>query len=76
MGSALRFVTYAVLAPFAPIVRLALLFFAFLGFFACVLYRLLLHDPRFPLGPMVAMSVGMCVISAAVGALIRRLGSD
>jgi hypothetical protein len=76
MGTALRFLTYAVLAPFAPIVRFVLLFLAFLGFVACLIYRPLLHDPRFPLGTMLVMSVGLCVASAALGALVRRLAPD
>jgi hypothetical protein len=73
---ALRFVTYAVLAPFEPVVRFSLIAVAFLGFLACVIYRLMLHDPRFPLGPMLAMSIGLCVVSAALGAVTRRLGPE
>lgn len=76
MGRALRFVSYAVLAPFAPVVRFALLFSAFLGFGACAIYRLLLHDLRFPLASMLAMSVGLCMIAALFRALIRCLGPD
>ena len=76
MGRAFRFVTYAVLAPFEPLVRFSLLLFAFLGFVACAVYRLLLHDPHFPLGAMLGMSVGLCVVAAAVGAFIQRLGPE
>lgn len=75
MGSALRFLAYAVLAPFAPLVRLVMIFFAFLGFVACAIYRLLLHDPQFPLESMLVMSLGLCVGSAVFGALVRRLGA-
>ena len=49
MLKAIRFISYAVLAPFEPFVRFSLLLIAFLGFLACLIYRLLLHDPRFPL---------------------------
>jgi hypothetical protein len=73
---AIRFVSYAVLAPFESFVRFSLLLVAFLGFLACLIYRLLLHDPRFPLVPMLGMSVGLCVTSAVVGSLVRRLGSE
>lgn len=74
MGSALRFLAYAVLAPIAPLVRFVMMFFAFLGFVACTIYRLLLHEPHFPLESMLLMSLALCVGSAVFGALIRRLG--
>jgi hypothetical protein len=73
---AIRFITYAVLAPFEPFVRFLLLLAAFLGFLACLIYRLLLHDPRFPLAPMLGMSVGLCVVAAAIGAFLRRLSPE
>jgi hypothetical protein len=76
MGRALRFVTYAVFVPFEPLVRVALLLVAFLGFVACLVYRLLLHDPHFPLAPMLGLSVGLCVVAAAIGAFIRRLSPE
>ena len=72
----LRFVTYSVLAPFEPLVRFSLLLVAFLGFLACMIYRLLLHDPRFPLVAMLGMSVALCVVAAAIGAAVRSLGQE
>jgi len=75
VGTVLRFVVYAVVAPFAPLVRFVLLAFAFLGFASCAINRLLMHAANFPLGTMLAFSVASCVVAAAIDVLVQRLAS-
>ncbi len=75
MGTVLRFVVYAVIAPFAPLVRFMLLALAFVGFISCAINRVLMHAPNFPLGTMLAFSVAACVAAAAIDVLVQQLAS-
>ena len=72
-GRLLRFLAYAVLATFEPVMRLVLLLLALAGFTTCVIYRLLLHDPRFPTGTMLVFSVAMCGLSVGYALMTRTL---
>ncbi|MBS0377227.1 MAG: hypothetical protein JSS29_01975 [Proteobacteria bacterium] len=71
-----RFALFAVLGALEPFVRLVLVLMGFLGLTACVIYRLLLHDPRFPLATMLTLSVGFCVVAALYRALVQWLSDE
>jgi hypothetical protein len=71
-----RFVAFAVLSALEPFVRAVLLLLGLAGLAACVVYRGLLHDPRFPLGTMMMLSVGFCVAAAAYGVLVQWLSGE
>ena len=75
MGTMLRFVVYAVIAPFAPLVRHFLLAFAFVGFASCAINRVLMHAANFPLGTVLVFSVMACLVAAAIDVLVQRLAS-
>lgn len=65
------FVLYAVFVTLEPVVRIVTLLLAVGGFGICGIYRLLLHDPHFPLGLMLLFSISMCLIAALYGVLLR-----
>jgi hypothetical protein len=65
------FVIYAVLATLGPVIRLVTLLLAVVGFAVCGIYRLLLHDPHFPLGLMMLFSISMYLITPLYGLLLH-----
>ena len=70
------FLLHAILATFEPVVRFVLLLLALAGIATCVVYGLLLRDPRFPLGILLLFSLAMCVLSALYGLIVRLLSPD
>jgi hypothetical protein len=79
IGSGIRivgFLLHAILATFEPVVRFVLLLLALAGIATCVVYGLLLRDPRFPLGILLLFSLAMCVLSALYGLIVRLLSPD
>jgi hypothetical protein len=70
------FLLHAILATFEPVVRFVLLLLALGGVATCVVYGLLLRDPRFPLGILLLFSLTMCVLSALYDWVVRLSSPD